>query len=262
MTIESGTSYERYDLSRFHPDARKPLMEIAEEALYSFLPSIETASLSRFFNVPTASITEDHIAYMRRYVSIVVPQLVIGAYSAPDYDITKTSRDNQLDAIRKRGTTLFRVADLWHELAHTVVALGKSKHSDRVESATPHFQLFPQRKPKHMTDEEFETMQQADHAEEVAAGVWEYLSPRRTLLLRLIHDAKKNFPGNVTSQEEDFIKKFGAAIKRDMVNPASMDAYTRRLMSRVFHEYQENTLLPIQLFMEATGPLMKKHGVT
>lgn len=232
----------RFDISREEPEVQAAVEALAQDIIRENPVTREESA--RFFQVDPELVGDHHLAYLEAYKKVVVRQLVIGAYFGPNYDIRGVSLEHKLDALKKRGSTLLFSwgSGFWHDVAHSVVAIGRSEEKSKPMAAIPLFQMYTQNGDDYKDEDERRRMMNDMAIDELIADLFGFLS-RDTLKERI---EKRSL--------EEFLTYYGCG-STDLPQP-----FAKRLLTKLHREYATNPMVLFDIFFEETREFMEANA--
>jgi len=248
----------RFEYENFSPPIQRAIDGLHKEALES-LP-LDASAVAGFFRVPEILMERKYVEYFKAYVEIAVRQLIIGAFYGANCNISEHDIPKQVEMIKARETNfLFFGRHLAHDIAHTVIALGRNTDTGSRAALIPDFQRRSQSATGYKSEDEriqaFASMQR----DENLVDFWTQSSSRtsRTSILERIQASREKHTserGEVDTLEAE--KSFIFV----MCDGATPDDFTKNFFRQVFYEYEQNEMLTFEMFQKITMPFMKREA--
>lgn len=216
-------------------EVRKAVDAFAKEILEKHPATKE--KIAEFFLIEADGVTDEQLAYYRAYSTFAVRQLIVGAYFGPNGGFQNESEESRLRALRQKNSTLvFEDEQIFHDIAHTIVALGRNANKTSLDSLSPDYHALPLYESSRKIDDR-------RHLDEKLANFFDGVCGGRRL--------KKFLEFKSSKTEEQFVKHYLNGIK---------DPFGESLLRRVYRAAGDNPNGLFDLFKEIVGPFMKKHA--
>lgn len=236
----------------FSPELNHEVDKTVEWFMDSYAP--DKQSFSGFFGTMNMEVSSDDLAYFSTFARISIRQLLISALKSPQGPKFEKARIKALREKTLKGISFNRI--IYHEIAHSIIALARSKEKMHTESLRPDYmrhgtvvQTFSQTlKPSLERDEILCTYVYG----EVQDVLIEFIKTSKTLeefVKKLIARSAANL-AEFSGRSNKFVKKVSCTRKQD---PVFWD-----ICEKVYNNYQDNPKFLFQLFREIVNPLMEK----
>lgn len=249
----------KFNFENFSPKIQKAIEFCARQIIEA--NPVTEKYIGRIFGLPKESIQKKHIEYFQKYVELVVPQLVIGAFYGANYDISEETEDGQVELIRSGPTTrLFIKGDnFFHDIAHTFVAVGRAGEGTSLSNLIPDFQRVSDKRKDYKSDKEFRKIFNQLGVDEHLADFW---SPgySKAYIKAMIQYIKEDLSQVITDP-----KKLEEAIREDFIlwvagnQKKFPDPYAKKIAAKVYDEFETNPAVLFEIFFEETLPYMQEH---
>lgn len=261
----SESEASRYSLEQFAPEVQAEFRILTEKCINVIRVMLTKERVALFFQAPNESIEDRHMTSVMQFAEAVMPQLVLGAYCGPNYDIRTDSKGkkqtpaSQIDALRKTGSTLLNIhnpPELWHEMTHAITAIGRSSDARQPHSAIPVYMRLRNREAQYSDHTEWKNTSSLLDSEEVLSELWDYRLPLRDTYLSLIRESRAAYPRNDETAYGVFVTKL---VERSTRPDARVDAFAHKVLRRVFNEYENNPMLMFDIYSGMVEPYMEEH---
>lgn len=247
-----------FEYENFSPQIQAAIDELHKKLLESF--PIDASATAEFFRVPEIALKSKHVEYFKAYASIAVRQLIIGAFYGPNQNIKGHDIPQQAEMIRSKDSPfVFSGSHLAHDIAHTVIALGRNTDTGSRAALVPDFQRRSQSGEGYGSENERLKAVASMQRDENMVDFWTRSSSRtgKSTILDRIRDAKEKHTAE--DGTVDMAKAEESLVFR-MCDGATPDEFTRKMFGRIFNDYEENEMLTFDLFLELTLPFMKREA--
>lgn len=245
-----------FEYDNFSPKIQEAIDSLTQRLLERH--PIDHARTANFFRVPQIAIEAKHIEYFASYTKLAFRQLIIGGFYGPHSNLASLSEDEQVEAIQgEHAQRVFFDVKIFHDLAHTIVALGKSGAPEALTSLTPDFQRKSQRLADYPSAAERDAAVNDMMLDERLVSFWsQFVTDRSTIIsdIRFAKNKNRNEDGSVNLEkaEEEFIFRY--------LDHNTSNSFANELVGRFFREYETNEMLTFDVFVEITKPLMKREA--
>lgn len=251
----------RFAIEQFAPEVQAAFRELAEKKITFIRTSLTPDVIANFFQAPTGAITSTHIDAFMRFVEAAMLPLVLGAYCGPNYDIRfvrgkPNPPDQQIDAIKKEGSGLLN--EPWHEIVHAITAVGRSSDPRASHAVIPaYLKVLNHENAYSHEPEKWREVAPILESEEVLSELFEYRKDLRATYIGLIRDARAKHQGDAVQAENAFMRAVVARSTRPQTN---LDDFAKKILRRVFHQYEKNPMLMFDLFTEMTASYVEERA--